>query len=87
MESTQKRDASKQRSNAPLRLSKAACDAMMRRRGIKSVAELARRAEVSRSQIFRLRSGECGASLRLAHKLADIGRTTVGDLFPGQEAS
>jgi DNA-binding XRE family transcriptional regulator len=87
MGSTQKRDASKRRSNAPLRLSKDRCKAMMKRREIKSVAELARQADVSRSQIFRLLSGECGASLRLATKLAEIGRTTVKDLFPVQEAS
>lgn len=69
------------RTNAALRLRVQVCDEVMAARGIKSVAALARAARMSKSQLFRLRSGECGASLRTALRLAAVGKTSINKLF------
>lgn len=54
--------------------------ALMQAKGIRSVAELARRSGVSKSTIFRLRAGE-SCSLPVARALARHLDTTVETLF------
>lgn len=82
MTATQKRDASDREGDATSRLRVEVLDALMSKQGIPSVVELARRTEVSRSTIFRLRAHKVNAGTpRVASRLAKVLGTTVDALF------
>lgn len=55
--------------------------------GITGVEQIAKHAEISRSHMFRMKSGEVGASVRTGLKLARRYRTTVERLFTGAGAA
>jgi len=58
-------------------------DTLARKRGITSVAELARYLDMSKSHLFRMRKGEVTAHVPMALRMARRMHTTVEKLFSG----
>lgn len=81
MEATQKRDASAARNGARVRLRMEVYDALAAKRDVTTPVDQAELHGISRSQMYRIRSGEWQPSLPLAMRMAgDLG-TTVDALF------
>ena len=81
MQATQKRDASRPRTDAKVRLRLEVYDALAAQRGVTSVVDQARLHGIGRQHMFDLRAGRAQPSLPLAMRMAaDLG-TTVEALW------
>jgi DNA-binding XRE family transcriptional regulator len=78
---THSSDTEEREVDARVRLRVEVFDALMNRKGITFVAAQARELGVSRSNLFRLRTGATEPGLGLAMKMARLAGTTVEVLF------
>jgi DNA-binding XRE family transcriptional regulator len=78
---THSSDTENREVDARVRLRVEVLDALMNVKGIRSVAAQARELGVSRSNLFRLRTGDIEPRLELAMKMARLAGTTVEALF------